>query len=252
MGSTSSPSQPCVWQPPCGCTRSRSEPRASAAPPRPNCSPPCYVPDERFSFADAEEVFNALTDDEDERGLGALDVIQGRRRQRPNRYAAGHPAEQADVPPQRLSRATPELSYELVWDGSHLASKGAASTPSSSSNGPTSPTASLVDMFGDVDQRRSNRLVVLDPRRWTLLNGRDSATRADIEAILGLGPTRLARGLGRLCRRRMRQHPAAGRHGEAGPGCLRVAAGHQRGGPAARSSCRDGRRSTPGPRPTRH
>jgi hypothetical protein len=42
-------------------------------------------------------------------------------------------------------------------------------------------------LFGEVDQNSKTRLVVLDPRRRTLLNGKDSPTRADIEALLGVG-----------------------------------------------------------------
>jgi hypothetical protein len=41
-------------------------------------------------------------------------------------------------------------------------------------------------VFGQVDST-TNRLVVLDPRRWTLLNGKDSESREDIRALLGQG-----------------------------------------------------------------
>ena len=36
-----------------------------------------------------------------------------------------------------------------------------------------------------------NRLVILDPRRWTLLNGRDSDSRNEITALLGIGENHL-------------------------------------------------------------
>jgi hypothetical protein len=47
-------------------------------------------------------------------------------------------------------------------------------------------------MFANIDQRRSNRLVLLDSRQWTLLNGRDVSTRADLETVLGLHPDEMA------------------------------------------------------------
>jgi hypothetical protein len=42
-------------------------------------------------------------------------------------------------------------------------------------------------VFAEVDQNATTRLVVLDPRQWTLLNGRDTPTRGDIAALLGTG-----------------------------------------------------------------
>ncbi len=153
-----------------------------------------FVPDERFGFADAEEVFNALTDDEDERGLGTLDVVQGGGGSVPNRYLLATQLNKRMFQRNALNRATPELYYELVWDRvQHLASKGSGFDAVLFIEQPPTdrPNQTLTELFHDVDQRRSNRLVVLDPRRWTLLNGRDSATRADLEAALGLGPNRL-------------------------------------------------------------
>lgn len=152
-----------------------------------------YIPDDGFSFADAEEVFNALTDDEDERGLGTLDVIPGAGGSSPSRYVLVTHLNKRMFQRNALSRTTPELSYELVWERvKALASKGSGfdavlfiERPAGSAHEP------LTVLFGDVDQRRSNRLVVLDPRRWTLLNGRDGASRRDIEAVLGLGPDQL-------------------------------------------------------------
>src|SRR5262249_10003245 len=56
---------------------------------------------------------------------------------------------------------------------------------------PDIETAPLAQVFGDVDQNGKVRLGVLDPRRWTLVNGRDPPTRSDITELFGLGPTPL-------------------------------------------------------------
>ncbi len=150
-----------------------------------------YVPDEIFGLGDAEEIFNALTDDEDERGLGALDVIQGGGGSVPHRYLLVTQLNKRMFQRNALNRSTPELYYALVWERvQKLASSGSAFDKVLFIEQSAADTT-LPDLFREVDQRRSNRLVVLDPRRWTLLNGRDSGSRDDIEAVLGLGPKRL-------------------------------------------------------------
>ena len=154
-----------------------------------------YVPDDRFSFADAEEVFNALTDDEDERGLGALDVLPGGGGSSPHRYLLVTQLNKRMFQRNALNRTTPETSYELVWERVKvLANRGPGFDALLFIERPrdTSGPTPLKDIFKEVDQRRSNRLVILDPRRWTLLNGRDGATQDDIEALLGVGPEQLS------------------------------------------------------------
>jgi len=151
-----------------------------------------YVPDEAFAFGDAEEVFNALTDDEDERGLGALDVVQGGGGSVPHRYLLVTRLNKRMFQRNALNRATPELYSAMVWDRVRkLTTPGSGFDKALFVEQPASSDVALAEKFREVDQRRSNRLVVLDPRRWTLLNGRDGPTRDDIEAVLGLGPNRL-------------------------------------------------------------
>jgi hypothetical protein len=84
-----------------------------------------YVPDPRFTFADADEVFNLLTDDEDERGLGALDVIQAGGGGTPARYLLAVQLNKRMFQRNALNRTSPENSYELVWERvQHLATRG--------------------------------------------------------------------------------------------------------------------------------
>jgi hypothetical protein len=64
---------------------------------------------------------------------------------------------------------------------------------------PDVASASLAQIFGDVDQNGKTRLAVLDPRRWTLNNGRDTPTRADICALLGVGEQALPVDNGSSC-----------------------------------------------------
>jgi hypothetical protein len=77
-----------------------------------------------------------------------------------------------------------EQALERLWVRVQaLASKGAFTRLETVSavDGPA------VKAFADLDSQE-NRLVVLDPRRWTLLNGRDSATRADLDVLFGVSP----------------------------------------------------------------
>jgi len=166
---------------------------------RPELLASIYLPDDRFGFTDAEEVFNALTDDEDERGLGALDVIRSTGGGQLHRYVLATDMNKRVFHRNALNRTNPEMSYDLIWErATAQANPGGSFNRVISVPMPTENTP-LQDVFGEIDQQRSNRLVVLHPRRWALLNGRDSATRSDIETALGLGDNHLGVDWGATC-----------------------------------------------------
>ncbi|MEU2727726.1 DUF499 domain-containing protein [Streptomyces griseoviridis] len=137
------------------------------------------------AFTAAEEVFNALTGDE---GLGALEVTTP-----PNAPARFYLSIKQTLRmyfTAAMALVKPEERDDLVWEyAQKLTSKGPFEEVVHVER-PASENADLEAIFDGVDSN-SNRLVVLDPRRWTLLNGRDTASRADIEALLGLGPKAL-------------------------------------------------------------
>ena len=140
------------------------------------------------AFADADEVFVGLTGEE--AGLGALDVIQGTGGGTPTRY-------QLSIARTRmfLRQARDVVSTEdrdnYVWDSvAEVATNGRFDRcifVSAASD--TSPP--LGELFAEVDQQMANRLVVLDPRKWTLRNGSDGSTKSDVEALLGQGANAL-------------------------------------------------------------
>jgi hypothetical protein len=138
------------------------------------------------NFGAAEEVFNALTGDS---GLGALEI------QQPSSGGVARYRLSVDQTARMYYTAARQLvpagaSGTLVWETARgklqkgpfdqrvLVDAADASVP-------------LDRVFGKVDSQGETRLLVLDPRRWTLLNGRDESTRADIEALFGLGPNAL-------------------------------------------------------------
>lgn len=132
------------------------------------------------SFAAVEEVFLALTGDQ---GLGALEV---------NKPANAVPRYWLTIKQtlrmffNSAKGQIPEAEpIALVWEiAQTLATKGQfeeihfVEQPSSKQ--------SLVDVASGLDSQ-ANRLVVLDPRRWTLLNGDDGKSRTDVHSIFGLG-----------------------------------------------------------------
>jgi hypothetical protein len=136
-------------------------------------------------FTAADEVFNALTGDE---GLGALEVTTP-----PNAPARFYLSIKQTLRmyfTSAKSMVKPEARDELVWETTQkLANKGPFDDVVHVDK-PEDDTVPLATVFDGVDSN-SNRLVVLDPSRWTLLNGRDTVSRADIEALLGLGPNAL-------------------------------------------------------------
>lgn len=137
-------------------------------------------------YTDAEEVFNALTSED---GLGALEVTTPQNA--PARYYLSIKQTLRMYFTSSLSLVGPEARDELIWE---LAQKLARKGPfdeirfidAPASTGPID----LDKTFESVDSTES-RLVVLDPRRWTLLNGKDTMSRAEITSILGLGTTAL-------------------------------------------------------------
>ena len=137
------------------------------------------------AFTAAEEVFNALTGDE---GLGALEVTTP-----PNAPARFYLSIKQTLRmyfTAAMALVKSEERDELVWEtAQRLMHKGPFDEVIPVEK-PVSDTTTLGSVFDGVDSS-SNRLVVLDSRHWTLLNGRDTVSRADIDALLGLGPRAL-------------------------------------------------------------
>lgn len=131
-------------------------------------------------FSAAEEVFFALTDDE---GLGALEIIRSARA--PERYRLT--IKQTLRMFFNSARASVQQAEKLalVWEmAQNLATKGSFEELHFVDR--PGPGQDLPDVAGRVDSQ-SPRLVVLDPREWTLLNGADESSREVVRRILGLG-----------------------------------------------------------------
>ena len=136
------------------------------------------------SFADVEQVFIHLTG---EAGLGALKVAQ------PSNAADRFWLTINQTLRMFFTSANSQISDDqaeaLVWETAQiLASKG----PFEGIFPIDQPTGNqtLSDVAAGMDSQ-ANRLVIIDPRYWTLLNGDDTNSRADILGIFGVGPDAL-------------------------------------------------------------
>lgn len=137
--------------------------------------------DGAVSYPLADEVFNKVTGDE---GLGALEIITPTNA--PARWYLSIKQTLRMYFTSATALVAPEARGELVWvEAQRLASKGMFDNLIPVEK-PRDDRAPLEKAFEGVDSAE-NRLVLLDPRRWTLLNGKDSVSRDDITALLGLG-----------------------------------------------------------------
>jgi hypothetical protein len=133
-------------------------------------------------YTEAEEVFNALTGDD---GLGALEVTTPPNA--PARYYLSIKQTLRMYFTASLSLIDASARDKLMWE---TAQKLKRPGPFDNVQFIDAPNASgpieTERVFEEVDSTE-NRLVVLDPRRWSLLNGKDTLTRDEITAVLGLG-----------------------------------------------------------------
>jgi hypothetical protein len=142
------------------------------------------------AFQGAEEVFNVLVSDD---GLGALEVTDATGGGTPARYQLAVTQTLRMFFKQAKGSVSGEERDAYIWQ---RARDIAQANPGPFDDvipvtRPDIDTAPLAQVFGDVDQNGQVRLVVLDPRRWTLLDGRDTPTRNDITELFGLGPSAL-------------------------------------------------------------
>jgi hypothetical protein len=132
------------------------------------------------SFLAVEEVFLALTGDE---GLGALEV------NKPGNSAERYWLTIKQTLRMFFNSAKSQIAetdtVALVWESAKgLATKGQfeeihfVEQPAG--------MQSLSDVASGIDSQ-ANRLVVLNPRFWTLLNGDDGKSQADIRRFFGIG-----------------------------------------------------------------
>lgn len=152
-----------------------------------------FVPDSGYEATDSETVFNALKDPET--GLASLEIMGGAGGQSTRYQLATRKTLQMLSRQQRSAVTDAEKDAEIAAIAKLTLSSGSGFKKAifiADQRDSEGRQRSARDILVDVDQRDASRLVALDPSRWTLLNGKDNATRQDIRMVFGVGPGALA------------------------------------------------------------
>ena len=152
-----------------------------------------FVPDASYGSGDAEVVVTELRDVDT--GLAALEEIPGRGGQALRLFLSTRQTLNMLVRAQRNAVSDEERDQafaDMAWD---LAKTGPFSDKIRV-EATNEDKRSLIEILGSagIDDARKTRLVVLDPRRFSLLNGSDDDTRDALEAGFGLGSDKLSVG----------------------------------------------------------
>ncbi|CAI7979124.1 DUF499 domain-containing protein [Frankia sp. Hr75.2] len=136
-------------------------------------------------FTGAEEAFNALIAGPVRGGLGALERTKPAGGRGAERFYLSIKQTLNMYHANAMTMVSHDQALERVWSrAQQLAVKGGFREPLAIDQSTDGRTA-VADCFADTDSQE-NRLVLLDPRRWTLLNGRDRATREDLDIVFGV------------------------------------------------------------------
>lgn len=151
-----------------------------------------FVPSNGFGAGDAEVVLTQLRSPDD--GLAALEELPGKggqplrlllsTRQTLNMFVRSLKSAITDI---ERDEAIATAASELARTGPFKDKLKVEAEPEAED----SRTLRQILEQAGIDDARSNRLVVLDPRRFSLLNGLDTETRSAMRAAMGLGDDKL-------------------------------------------------------------
>jgi hypothetical protein len=148
-----------------------------------------------FGSGDAELVLTQLRSPDE--GLAALEELPGKGGQSTRLLLSTRQTLNMFVRALRVAVTDPERDEAIASAAWEIARTGPFKAKLRVQAGAEADDArSLREILEEagIDDARSNRLVILDPRRFSLLNGMDPETRAAIQAAMGLGDEKLAVG----------------------------------------------------------
>jgi hypothetical protein len=146
-----------------------------------------FVPDGLFSPTDADTVVADLVADEG--GLAAVERIPGRGGQPPRLFLTTRKTLNMLVRAARTTVTDGERDSAIVERAEKILTSGPfAVTRVVRVDAEDDRAPQEILSSEGLDDARKTRLVVLDPARFSLLNGIDGDTRAAIRAAFGLGP----------------------------------------------------------------
>ncbi len=171
----------------CSVVGSRGGGRQGAS--EPELKAAMFAPSSNFGLADADSVLNALKD-VDGGGLASAEVIPGKGGQPPRLFMSTRQTLNMLVRTARSTITDDERDDEVANTAERLMSSGPFKVPTFVAGHLKRSPKDVLATAG-IDDARSTRLVVLDPRQFSLLNGIDKDTRAAIRAVMGLGDGKL-------------------------------------------------------------
>ena len=150
-----------------------------------------FVPDAEFSFPHAEVVLRDLTNSDT--GLAALEFPPSPGSSAPRLLLSTRQTVNMLFRANRNSISDEERDDEFAALTRALMTDGCFSIKKflPVAHDEMKENALTIMENNGLDEARKTRLVVLDPRKFTLLNGDDSETREAIKAAFGIGPNKL-------------------------------------------------------------
>ncbi len=151
-----------------------------------------FVPDVAFDVSQADSVLAELSDPDV--GLAALERIEGRGGQPARMFLSTRQTLNMLFRAARSSVSDGERDEEFVRVVDRLTTTGPFKTKllveAKSEEEDPRPLRTILET-ASIDDARNTRLVVLDPRRFSFLNGIDRETRGAIRAAMGVGEEKL-------------------------------------------------------------
>ena len=148
-----------------------------------------FVPDASYGYADADGVVNELKDI-DGGGLASVELLPGKGGQLPRLFMSTRQTLNMLFRASRGTITDDERDDELARAAERLANSGAFRerlfVPADAHQ-----TAHQRLETAGIDDARATRLVILDARQFSLLNGGDKDTREALKAALGIGPQKM-------------------------------------------------------------
>lgn len=148
-----------------------------------------FIPDTLFGLADADSVLNELKDI-DGGGLASVEVIPRKGGQPPRLFMSTRQTLNMLVRAARSTVSDEERDAEVARIAERLMTSGPFKTPIFVTCDLNRSLCEVLETAG-IDDARSTRLVVLNPRQFSLLNGIDKDTRAAVRAAMGIGPDKM-------------------------------------------------------------
>jgi len=175
----------------CSIVGTRGQGRQGAT--EPELKAAAFVPESLFVLAEADAVIAELKDVE-AGGLAALETIAGKGGLPARLFLSTRKTLNMLFTSTRAAVADTDREAELAAASERLAVEGPFKqkvfVPAGSLEDDPRSSIMALEVVG-IDIARATRLLVLDPRRFSLMNGADDDTRDAIRACMGLGPEKL-------------------------------------------------------------